>query len=258
MNLILLDGSECCDGRIRMTGRRAVHAISVLRVAPGRQVRVGLIDGPMGVATVTRVESESVEMECRFAEAAPAPARIHLLLAMPRPKVLKRLWAALAAMGVGRVWIVNAARVERNYFDTHVLEPGFIRERLCEGLEQAVDTRVPVVSIHRRLKAAVEDELDAAFPAPCIRLAAEPGAAPSIHRALGPADPKAQVLLAVGPEGGWVEYERGLLRAHGFQPVSLGPRILRSDTACLVALGLVQESLRDAPPHPPAGALSRG
>src|SRR5688500_19330680 len=99
-------------------------------------------------------------LHCAF-EAAPAPRPpVDLLLALPRPKVMRRLWAQLAALGVGRILLTNAARVERNYFDTHVLTSDCYRPLLVEGLQQARDTRLPVVSIHRQLKILVEDHLD--------------------------------------------------------------------------------------------------
>ena len=89
---------------------------------------------------------------------------VDLLLALPRPKVMRRLWAQIAAMGVGQIILTNAERVERNYFDTHVLTPECYRPLLVEGLQQARDTRLPRVSIHRQFKVLVEDELDRPVP----------------------------------------------------------------------------------------------
>ena len=89
----------------------------------------------------------------------PRPA-IDLLLAAPRPKVMRRLWAQIAALGVGQIILTNAEKVERNYFDTHMLAPDTYRPLLIEGLQQARDTRLPSVSIHRRFRVLIEDELD--------------------------------------------------------------------------------------------------
>jgi 16S rRNA (uracil1498-N3)-methyltransferase len=54
-------------------------------------------------------------------------------------------------------------------------------------------------------------------------------------------------LLAVGPEGGWNDFELGLLEAHGFQRFSLGWQTLRTDTACIALLAVLQHSLATAP-----------
>ena len=161
---------------------------------------------------------------------------------MPRPKVLRRLWAQLAAIGVSRIALVNAESVERNYFDTHWLRPDVYRPLLIEGLQQARDTRLPMVSIHRRLRPFIEDELDALCP-DTHRLVADPAASASIAAALGGSD-RRRVTVAIGPEGGWNPFELNLLAARGFVAVGLGPRTLRTDTACVAILAVVHETLR--------------
>ena len=109
----------------------------------------------------SRSRGNTVALDCVLEAEAPPRPRVDLLLAVPRPKVMRRLWAQLAALGVSRIILTNAERVERPYFDTHVLTPECYRPLLIEGLQQARDTRLPLVSIHRRFKVLVEDELDA-------------------------------------------------------------------------------------------------
>jgi RsmE family RNA methyltransferase len=164
---------------------------------------------------------------------------------------MRRLWAQLAALGVGRVMLCNAARVERNYFDTHVIEPRHVRPLLVEGLQQARDTRLPVVTVHRQFRVLVEDDLDS-LAGNGFRLVTHPGATTSIHAAVGQAiagrgtgEPP-RVLVAVGPEGGWNEFELRLLEGRRFTAVGMGPRTLRTDTACVALLALVQDACREA------------
>jgi RsmE family RNA methyltransferase len=242
MNLILLEPGEVDpSGAATLTDRRAAHAMHVLKVVPGVEVRIGLLDGPIGVGVVRAVASGSILLHCRFDADAPPRPMVNLLLALPRPKVMRRLWAQIAAIGVDRIVLTNAGRVERQYFDTHVLTPDSYRPLLVEGLEQAKDTRLPRVSIHRRFRVLVEDDLDTLFGSG-VRLLADPvgGETPGamIMRGLTP-----PVLLAVGPEGGWNTFERGLLAAHGFATIGMGPRILRTDTACIALLALVHAAL---------------
>jgi RsmE family RNA methyltransferase len=155
--------------------------------------------------------------------------------------VTRRLWAQVAALGVGRLMLTNAARVERNYFDTHVLAPESYRPLLIDGLQQAQDTWLPAVSIHRQFKVLVEDELDGLCP-DARRIVAHPGAEnPLVDACRGAAS--LRVLLAVGPEGGWNQYELELLEAHGFIRASLGPRTLRSDTATIALLAIVHAAI---------------
>ena len=235
MNLILFEPGEVASGgEARLTGARAAHVIQVLGASPGRELRVGLVDGPRGAGVVTAVSASEVRLHCTFERDIPEPARVDLLLALPRPKVLRRLWAQVAALGVGRIVLTNAARVERPYFDTHVLTPACYRPLLIEGLQQARDTRLPQVSIHRQFRRLIEDDLDALCPSG-LRLVADPAGPVSPESARREGD-DGRVLVAVGPEGGWNAFEIDLLRRHRFQPVSLGPRTLRSDTACIAVL----------------------
>jgi RsmE family RNA methyltransferase len=245
VNLILLDHRDREDrghySSVTLRDTRAEHLLRVLRVTSGQTVRVGILDGPLGTGTVESVGDGVVTLRCEFENDTPPRPRIDLLLALPRPKVMRRLWAQLAALGVGRVIVTNAERVERHYFDTHVLTEATYRPLLIEGLQQARDTRLPLVSIHRQFKILVEDHVHELFPAG-TRLVADPSGTASIASALAGARHE-RVLIAIGPEGGWNAFELGLLEAHGFHRVGLGPRTLRADTACIALLSNAHASL---------------
>ena len=229
MNLVLVEPHEVGpSGRVSLTDHRATHLRDVLRVALEQRVRIGIVDGPIGSARVIEANINAVTLECTFEDAVPERPPVDLLLALPRPKVMRRLWAQLAALGVGRIVLSNAERVERNYFDTHVLAPELFRPLLIEGLQQARDTRVPLVSVHRRFRVLIEDELTTLSDAG-QRIVADPSAGERLARVIRPAQ-SGRVLIAVGPEGGWNGFERDLLTAHGFAPVGMGARTLRADT----------------------------
>ena len=246
MNLILIEPAELRpDGTARIAGPQAEHIRKVLKSSPGHQLRVGVVDGAIGTATITAVTDATIELACELGPEPPARPDIDLLLALPRPKVMRRLWAQLAALGVGRIILTNAERVERDYFDTHILQPETYRPLLIEGLQQARDTRLPIVTIHKRFKILIEDELDALCPQR-DRLVSHPGDETAettsgvVFRKTTPDVVSDRTLLAVGPEGGWNEFELTQLELHGFRRVSLGPRPLRTDTACIAMLALVK------------------
>ncbi len=255
MNLIIVAPEELDPaGAVTLSGGRARHLTSVLRVTPGQPVRLGILDGPFATGVVTSIAEGAVTLHCALDSRVPATPAVDLLLALPRPKVLQRLWAQMAALGVGRIMLTNAERVERNYFDTHVLEAATYRPLLVDGLQQARDTRLPRVTVHRQFRVLVEDHL-AALSDAGVRLVADPSGRLSIGETLGarPAEPAGaepppprRVLLAIGPEGGWNRFELTLLEAHGFQPVAMGARTLRSDTACVALLALVHDAMRRA------------
>lgn len=242
MNLIIVQPDEVRDrGEIILTDHRAEHIRTVLKGREGQSLRVGQLNGSAGTGMIKSVTKEQVVMRAVFDGSIPPVPPVDLLLALPRPKVMKRLWAPLASLGVGRILLTNAQKVERCYFDSHILEPAFYNERLQEGLSQAMDTRMPHVSVHLKLKALLEDELDAVVDH-AVRVVADPAGAQRFS-AVAPEWTGKRVLLAVGPEGGWSDYELDLLKQHRFTPVTIGPRTLRTDTACVALLAMVHEAL---------------
>jgi RsmE family RNA methyltransferase len=245
VNLVILEAHEVDDrGDATVAGARAAHLVNVLKVAEGSPVRIGLLDGGRGTGTVTATGGATVTMRCVFDRDPPPRPPVDLLLALPRPKVMRRLWAQLAALGVGKILLTNAERVERHYFDTHVLDAAAFRPLLIEGLQQARDTRLPLVSIHRQLKILIEDHLESLSP-DTARVMADPCASLPVDAALAQR-PRPRLLLAVGPEGGWNAFERSLLGAHGFIAAGMGDRSLRSDTACIALMALAHRAM--APP----------
>jgi len=245
MNRVLFREQELSPGgRVRLDDRRAVHILKVLKGRVGQSVRMGCINAATGTGVIEEAGARHVVLRWESDPAAPPPVRIDLLLALPRPKVLRRLWAPLASLGVGRVILTNAAKVERAYFDTHWLDPAVYEPLLVEGLEQSGDTRLPAVQICRRLKPFLEDRLDTLCPAGTRAIAH-----PCTDAPLSLLSPSAdgRLLLAVGPEGGWTDYELALFQAHGFVPFSLGWRTLRSDVACIALLAVAHERLQETP-----------
>lgn len=232
MNLLLLeDGDFVAEGRALLRGRRLKHLHEVHRAESGDALRVGRLGGLMGEGRILRLDAEAAEIAVESLEQSP-PAKlpVTLLLALPRPKMLKRTLQTVASMGVAHLVLLNSYRVEKSFWQTPFLESEAIREQLILGLEQARDTVLPEVTIEKRFKPFVEDRLPQ-LAAGSLGLVGHPGDFPACPRAVDSA-----VTLAIGPEGGWIPYEVDKLREAGLAPVQLGERILRVETAVPVLL----------------------
>lgn len=234
MNLLLLEEADfIAADRVVLADRRFTHMQDIHRVAVGDSLRVGRLGGLMGKATVVRLEGHEAELEVAFEQPPPAKLPLTLVLALPRPKMLRRVFQTVATLGVPRLVLVNSYRVEKSFWQTPFLTPQAIREQLILGLEQGRDTVLPEITIEKRFKPFVEDRLPALVEG-TLGLVGHPGAFPACPRAVDGA-----VTLAIGPEGGWIPYEVDLLGKAGLQPVQLGERILRVETAVTALLSRI-------------------
>ncbi len=225
MNLLLLSNNQISDNRATVTGRQLEHLLRVQRLTLGDSVRTGLINGLMGQGLITHLDSQSAELELSLCDAPPEPLPITLLMAMPRPKMLRRSLQTISAMGVKKLYLINSSRVEKSFWQTAFLEPEALQEQLILGLEQAQDTRLPEIHIRKLFKPFVEDELgDIVLGS--RSLVAQPNADRPC-----PINSQEPITLAIGPEGGFIPYEVEKLNQVGFESVHLGPRILRVENA---------------------------
>lgn len=232
MNLLLLDDGDFSSGAtVRLTGRRLLHAREVLGAKPGQALKVGRLGGGMGLGKVLRLDADVLELEVALDEMPPSKLPLTLVLALPRPKVLDRCLQAAAALGVQSIVLLNAWRVEKAYWGSPKLEAAHLREQLILGLEQARDTVLPDLKLARLFVPFLETEVSG-IAGHARKLLAHPEAVSPCPRAMeGP------TVLALGPEGGWVASELESFSRAGFESVSMGPRVLRTETALAALVG---------------------
>ncbi len=225
MNLILLfDEDFVAPDVAQLRGRRLSHVTSVHRAAVGDSLVVGVAGGRIGAGVVTRLD-DVLELQVTLDRDPPPPLPLTLVLALPRPKVLNRAIASATSLGVKRIILVNAWRVEKSYWKSPRLSAENLGLQRILGLEQARDTVLPAIETRRLFRPFVEDELPA-IARESLALVAHPIATNPCPRAVA-----RPVTLAIGPEGGFIAQEIESLRRIGFEPVSLGERVLRVETA---------------------------
>ncbi|MEH6388754.1 16S rRNA (uracil(1498)-N(3))-methyltransferase [Pseudomonas profundi] len=226
MNLLLLDEQDFSDAsHVKLSGRRLRHMLEIQQLSTGDTLRVGRIGGMMGQAQILSLSDNQAELNITLDAPPPPKLPLTLLLAMPRPKMFRRIMQHCATLGVPRIILLNSYRVEKSFWQTPFLEPAALRENLLLGLEQARDTVLPEIIIEKRFKPFVEDRLPELIIG-SQAMVAHPGDYPPCPRALA-----SPATLAIGPEGGWIPYEVEKLIEAGFTPVQLGERILRVETA---------------------------
>ena len=226
MNLILLFKDDFIDEhKVRLDGRRLRHVLEVHRPVKGDELRVGLAGGLVGSGCITSLNDISLEMDVSLVHPPPSTLPLTLILALPRPKVLRRILLSVTAMGVKRIVLLNSFRVEKSFWQSPVLKPENIQRQLVLGLEQARDTILPEVWLKPFFKPFAEDELPALIK-DTLSLIAHPTSQEPCPR-----DVRQAVTLAIGPEGGFIPYEVEKLISCGFRAVHLGERILNIEAA---------------------------
>jgi RsmE family RNA methyltransferase len=234
VNFILLEPEDFIEkDRVRIEGRRLDHIRGILGSVEGSELRIGVLNDRIGKGRVERIDNDALEMSVSLDTEPPKPLPLRLILALPRPKVLNRTIAAAASMGIRKIDLINSWRVEKSYWDSPRLLESNLRMQCMLGLEQAGDTVLPTIRLHRLFTPFVRGELRDSITAikDCRALLAHPGADIAAPRNIS--EP---AVLAIGPEGGFIEREVATFQEIGFASVNLGPRILRVETAiaCLV------------------------
>lgn len=242
MNLVLLEPQDQRqDGCFELRGPRASHIREVLRAVTGQRLRVGMLEGSPGVGEVLEIDDERVCLRCEFDTLRPARPPIDLVLAVPRPKSLRKLLPEITAFGVDRIVLLRTWRVEKPFLSSSILQPAVYRPLLHEGMMQGRHTREPHILIEPLFNPFVQDRLDTYFSSAKHKIVAHPGAKRSLAQL--EIEPTDRVVAVIGPEGGLVAYELDQLERHGFQTMTMGPAPLRVETAC-VALMAQLELLR--------------
>ena len=236
VNLLLLEPGEIRNGQALIGGPRALHLLRVLQVRPGSVVRLGLVGDRQGKGEVLQVGEAEVRLQVTLGGPLPAPPLVELILALPRPIMLRRILKQATVLGVRRLHLIRARRVEKSYFASPVLAADTIRALLLEAMAQAVDTWLPEVHIHRQFKPFIEDVLP---ELPGQGLVAHPGVAANLAGVFPSSSPVCPIRLAVGPEGGWSDYELAAFVERGCSAFSMGSRILHVDTAVVALLAQI-------------------
>lgn len=232
VNLILIHPEDFTDAsRVCLSGRRLAHVLEVHRASPGDTLRVGALGGLIGSGVVREIGPQQLCMDITLDTPPPSACPCTLVAALPRPKSMRKVLHAATTLGIKRICFVNSHRVDKSYWKSPRNEPDAVREVLELGLEQCVDTILPEVSFHRRIRWFVEDDL------PGIALGKTGLIAHPVAQQPCPRGLDCPSVLAIGPEGGFVDYEVGYFADAGFAPVSIGPRILRVEEAVAAIVG---------------------
>ena len=231
MNIVLLDPRQTQSEIWTISGKRQLeHLKTHLDIQVGDSLKVGVKEGARYLTKVVEVTETAVRIQPIHTEAIPKKLPVTLIVALPRPKVLRRLIMDAVTVGVEKVIIMHSYRVDKSYWQTPFLQQ--LEHYIDLGLEQAGDTIAPKIELYKRFKPFVEDILPTLITLERPAYVAHPYAEQPMPFAIGHA-----CSIVIGPEGGFIPYEIDLLIKNGCQAVSLGNRIIRTETVIPYVLG---------------------
>lgn len=226
MNILLLESTDfIAANAVTITGDRLRHIQKVLAAKPGDTLSAGLVDNNMGTATITELNNDSATLLVNLTIEPPQPLPLTIILALPRPQMMRRIFRNIAEFGIKEIYLIHSRRVEKSYWQSPLLKHDNYTPYLKEGLTQAKDTVMPRIHMHNHFKPFIEDEL------PAIIKNKEAYVAHPYQADPMPTSSRNERVIAIGPEGGFVDYEIAQFQQQGMQAIHMGERIYRVENA---------------------------
>ncbi len=220
-------------GLAELRGEEARHLTRVLRAEAGQRYEIS--DGQSAYLAEI-AEARGPRVVFRVIEPLDTPATpLHITLCAALIKFDRFEWVVEKAteLGVERILPVEAERSGKGLLEASRKRAQRWDRIARESSQQARRVRAPEIPPAVRFERCLAEEAD-------YRYFLEEAAAPPFLRALPPSRSAAsRAALLTGPEGGWTDAERQLAAAAGWQPVSLGPQVLRAETAAVVAIAVL-------------------
>ena len=243
MNCILLPAANFSNKSAHINAATQIeHVNQVLGAKVGDTLKIGQLEGNLGSAIIADMTPERILLsDVNLATVSPPKLNLTVVLALPRPKVLRRLIMDMTALGVHDIILINSYRTQKSYWQSPLLSR--LDEFVLEGLQQGVDTVAPRISLQKRFKPFVEDELAnlitnrAIVAHPYAELSFSEYVQQQLESSESPQKSILPSMVFIGAEGGWIDYEVELLARQGCQAVHIGARILRTEAAVNAILG---------------------
>ena len=227
-----------------LTGDQAAHLARVLRAAPG-QVYDIVANGFLHRAEITHVSEQKVDFALHEQLESGAALPLHLLLSVFKFDPMEWAIEKATELGIARITPILARRTEKHLSHAALKRAERWRRIALEAAKQSRRTDVPEIADPLPLKQALEQE-----KSPTRILLSETEQTTTLAAALQgnqratPSEALTQThAIAIGPEGGWTPEEISLFMQHHWQPVTLGPRILRAETAAIAAIAIASTHL---------------
>lgn len=222
-----------------MDAHEAHHAANVLRLKAGDHCVVFNGEGVELKVEVTSVSSDQIHYRVISRHVTPPlPCALHLVQAVTKGKAMDLILQKTTELGVGSIRPVLSDRsISRPDGDKAGAKAEKWRQCVLEACKQCGRNRIPDVQEARSVEGLIDSV--SSFEGPRLIASLQPDARPLREYLRTDELSKEEILYVVGPEGDFTPAEIGKFRSAGFQPVSLGPNVLRAETAAIYLTGIL-------------------
>ncbi len=231
-----------------LTGDQAVHLARVLRAQPG-QIYDIVSNGFLHRAEITSVSEQQVDFTLYEELSSDAALPLHLLLAVFKFDHMEWAIEKATELGIARITPILARRTEKHLANAALKRSERWRRIALEASKQSRRTDIPEIADPIPLRPALEHEtaptrilLSETEQSTTLTAALTDSLKTTASEAVSPSHNHSHAL-AIGPEGGWTPEEMSLFTLHQWQPVTLGTRILRAETAAIAAIAIASAHL---------------
>ena len=236
MNIFLIE-EKVPFLNLPITGGPASHILNVLKAKEGDEIDIGVQNGPKGKAILSLITGEELKLIIKWNENHPNDLYpVGLLVGLSRPQTCRKILEQASALGVSRIDFFISDKSEPSYRESRLWKTDEWREKIIKGTEQAFSTFIPDCHVWSSL-----EESTAQLDAGSLRFAFDNYESVQTLDGLKLWKGRQHYTVAVGAERGWSNEERIFLKQNEFSLLSMGPRVLRQETAVVVALGQVME-----------------
>lgn len=234
MNIILF-ASNAQTQTLPKSDPRAQHILKVLKCHVGDTFHAGVINGPLGYATLAEIHAKELLLNFTWTETQQKTENIQFIIGLPRPQTARKILNTLSTLGTSAIHFVQTDKSDRNYLSSKLWSTDEWSRHLIDGAQQAFATTIPEVRWDLTLYKTIKT-----LPNDIAKIALDNK---KESQALGQTDVHLPLTIAIGPEQGWSDRDRELLCRHGFHLAHLGTRVLRVETACISAISIIKSKL---------------
>ena len=228
MNIFLVRNQELISLNTAVVSlERLEEALNIKQLKVGHEIEMGLEESGLGRAKITAINGLTAKLNFTIHSRAAPQRDIHVMMAIPRPQMLKRVFETTATLGIRKLVLLLSDNSQKSYAQSKRVSHEFAVKCYERGMQQGTLTSWPEFEIYPNLDGFLCEK--DRFSMYSQKLVAEPRANCKLldfREMVG----NGIVLLGIGPEAGWSEREMNLLGKQGFNSFSLGSHIMRVET----------------------------